>query len=356
MTTARPKETGGWLTRERARAIVFAVLAAVVALLCWLVMEPLVTSIAWALAFAVIAYPLYTLLLRKLGSKRKSVAAALVTLIVGIAIIVPVTLVGRQVAEEAVAAAGTVQKSVKDGSWQTAIDRNPVFRRAFGFAGNTIDLKAMLGKFSEYVPQAVQKVVAGLLSTASATLIALLLLFFFVRDRDEMLGAVRGLLPLSKEEDAIVFKRVGDTIHAVLYGTFAVALLQGTLGALMFWLLDLPAPILWGCAMAALAIVPMVGTAIVWLPAALYLLLEGNPGKAAILGAWGVCVVSMIDNLLQPYLVEGKLHVHLVPVFVSIVGGVYAFGGVGLVIGPAILAVALALLDIWRLRVAEHKV
>ena len=353
MTAARQKETG-WLTRERARAIVFAVLAAVVAVLCWLVIEPLIASIAWGLAFAIVAQPLYALLARKF--KRKSLAAGLVTLLVGIVIVVPVTLVGRQVADEAVSAAGTVQKAVKDGSWQTAIERNPAIRRAFGFVGGAINLKELLGKVSEYVPLAVQKVVGGLLSVASATVIALLLLFFFLRDREEMLRALRGLLPLSMEEDAIMFKRVGDTIHAVLYGTFAVALLQGTLGALMFWWLDLPAPILWGCAMAALAIVPMVGSALVWGPAALYLLFEGEPGKAAILTVWGVLVVGLIDNLLQPALVEGKLHVHLVPIFISIVGGVYAFGTVGLIIGPVILAVALALLDIWRLRVVAQKV
>jgi len=355
MTTARQKETGGWLTRERARAIVFAVLAAVVALLCWLVMEPVFTSIAWGLAFAIVARPLYEWLARRM-KKRKSLAAGLVTLLVGVTIVVPTTLIGRQIADEAVSAAATVQKAVKDGTWQNAIERNPVVRRVFGFAGDAINLKDLFAKASEHVPLAVQKFVAGLLSVASATAIALLLLFFFLRDREEMLGAVRGLLPLSKDEDAIMFKRVGDTIHAVLYGTLAVSLLQGILGGLVFWMLGLPAPVLWGCAMAAFAIVPMVGTAIVWVPAALYLLLEGEPVKAAILAAWGTFVISMIDNLLQPYLVEGKLHVHLVPVFISIVGGVYAFGGVGLIIGPAILAVALALLDIWRLRVAEQKV
>ena len=157
-------------------------------------------------------------------------------------------------------------------------------------------ISRILAKFSEYVPQVVQQVVGGLLSIASATVIALLLLFFFLRDREQMLEALRGLLPLTKEEDAIMFRRVGDTIHAVLYGTLAVALLQGSLGALMFWLLELPAPILWGCAMAAVAIVPMVGSALIWGPAALYLLLEGDPGKALILAAWGALVVGLVDN------------------------------------------------------------
>ncbi len=329
-------------------------LAAVVAVLCWLVIEPLVASIAWGIAFAVMAQPVYTWLARRI--KRKSIAAGLTTLLVGATLALPVTLIGREIAKEAVSVATTVQQSVKDGSWQAAIDRNPAMRATFGWVGGVVDLKKTMEKLGEYLPLAVQKFVAGSFSAASGLVIALLLLFFFLRDREEMLAAVRGLLPLTKDEDALMFTRIGDTIHAILYGTLAVALLQGTLGGLMFWWLDLPAPILWGCAMAALAIVPMIGTAIIWGPAALYLLLEGDPGKAALLAAWGVFVVGLIDNLLQPLFVEGKLHVHLVPVFIAIVGGVYAFGGVGLIIGPAILAVAMALLDIWRQRVAAQKV
>jgi predicted PurR-regulated permease PerM len=354
VTAAQKKETGGWLTRERARAIVFAVLAAAVAVLCWLVIEPLFAAIVWGIAFAVMAWPLYAWLQRRI--KRKSVAAALVTLLVGVTLAVPITLGGRQIAKEAVSIASTAQAGIKDGRWQAAIERSPVARAAFGWVGGVVDLKKLAESLTDYVPRLVQKLLTGSLTAASGLAIALLLLFFFLRDREEMLAAVRGLLPLSKEEDALMFKRIGDTIHAILYGTLAVAALQGTLGGLMFWWLDLPAPILWGCAMAALAIVPMVGSAIIWGPAALYLLLSGSPEKALVLAAWGALVIGLIDNLLQPIIVEGKLHVHLVPVFVSIVGGVTAFGGVGLIIGPAILAMALALLDIWRHRVAAHKV
>ena len=120
----------------------------------------------------------------------------------------------------------------------------------------------------------------------------------------------------------------------------------------MFWWLDLHAPLLWGSAMAVMSIVPMVGTAIVWGPAAVYLLLQGSPDKALILVAWGFLVIGLVDNILKPSIVKGRLHAHIVPVFVSIVGGLAAFGAAGVIIGPVILSLALALIDIWHDRAA----
>jgi predicted PurR-regulated permease PerM len=262
-------------------------------------------------------------------------------------------LIGHQIAQEAMQASQTVKTSIEDGSWQKAVDRNPLVRSTFGWAGGVIDLKEQAGKLSERIPGVVQKLAVGSLGVISGTVIALLFLFFFLRDREQVLSTLRGLLPLSGEEDALMFKRIGDTLFAILYGTVVVAAVQGTLGGLMFWILDLPAPALWGCAMAAFAIVPMFGTAVVWLPAVAYLALEGDTFKAGVLLAWGVLVISLIDNLLQPKIVEKRLHVHLVLVFIAVVGGIYAFGGLGLIVGPAILAVAIALLDIWRQRVGQ---
>jgi predicted PurR-regulated permease PerM len=351
MSASQQKQ--GWLTRERARAIVFVLIAVIVAVLCWLVVEPVFGSLAWATAFAVVFLPVYRWLAKRL--KRPSLAAGLTTLLVGIVLVAPTVLIGHQIAQEAVTASQTVKKSIEDDSWQKAVDRNPLVRSTFGWAGVVIDLKEQAARLSEHVPKLVQKLALGSLSIASGTVIALLFLFFFLRDREEVLKTMRGLLPLSPEEDALMFKRIGDTLFAILFGTVVVAGVQGTLGGLMFWILDLPAPALWGCAMAAFAIVPMFGTAVIWLPAVAYLALEGHTGKAAILLAWGVLVISLIDNLLQPMIVEKRLHVHLVLVFISIVGGIYAFGGLGLILGPAILAVAVALLDIWRLRVGQPK-
>jgi predicted PurR-regulated permease PerM len=131
-----------------------------------------------------------------------------------------------------------------------------------------------------------------------------------------------------------------------------VALVQGLLGGLMFWLVGLPAALLWGAAMALLAMVPVLGAFLVWAPAALFLALTGRWGQAVILLVWGVGVVSLIDNLLYPILVGRRLRLHTLPVFIAIVGGILLFGSAGMILGPVALAVTVAFVEIWRRRTA----
>lgn len=338
-----------WLTPERARALAFGAFAAIVAWLCWLLVAPLIAPIAWALAFAVVTHPFNAMLLRRI--RYKSLAAALSTLLVVLTLVVPATLAGSRIAVEAVAAATRVQESVQDGSWRAVLERNPRVKAAVDWADEVADLPMQLGKLSEHVPKVVQTVMSESLQFAVGVGVTLFLLFFFLRDKDEMLGALRHLLPLSAGEAGSVFRSVHDTIHAILYGTLAVCLVQGALGAFMFWWLGLHAPLLWGSAMAVTSIVPVAGTAIIWGPAAAYLLVQGQPGHAALLAAWGFLVIGLIDNLLKPAILKGRMDVHIVPVFVSILGGLYAFGASGVIIGPVVLAVALALIAIWRERV-----
>jgi predicted PurR-regulated permease PerM len=150
-----------------------------------------------------------------------------------------------------------------------------------------------------------------------------------------------------------LFRQVDDTIHATVYGTLAVALLQGVLCGLMFWWLGLPAPFFWGGVMVLLAIVPVLGAFVVWIPAALYLASTGEWGKALILTLWGMLVVGMVDNLLRPILVGHRLRQHTVLAFMSVVGGLFVFGAAGLILGPVTLTITLALLDTWSGRPAS---
>lgn len=129
--------------------------------------------------------------------------------------------------------------------------------------------------------------------------------------------------------------------------------MQGVLGGLMFWVLGLPSPLLWGTVMALLAVLPVLGAAIVWVPAALYLLLEGSPEKALILAAWGGIFVALIDNVLYPIIIKNRLRLHTVPVFIAVIGGLVAFGAAGVVLGPVVLAITVALADVWRQRMVQ---
>jgi predicted PurR-regulated permease PerM len=183
-------------------------------------------------------------------------------------------------------------------------------------------------------------------------LIVLYALFYLLRDRHRILNAVRGWVPLSQAETDEVFERVDDTIWASVYGTLMVAAVQGTLGGVVFWLLGLPAPVLWGVVMGLLAVIPFLGAFVVWAPAAVVLLLQGAWVKALLLTGWGLVVIGLIDNVLYPFLVGKQMRLHTLAVFVAIVGGLAAFGAAGVILGPAIFAVTVALFDVWRRRTA----
>lgn len=176
------------------------------------------------------------------------------------------------------------------------------------------------------------------------------MLFFFLRDRRGALASLHHLSPLSREETETLFLRVRDTIRATVYGTLVVSLIQGLLGGLMFWWLGLPAPLLWGVVMAILSVVPMLGAFVVWIPAALFLALEGSWGKFIILVLWGMLVVGTVDNLLRPVLVANLLKLHTVLAFISVVGGLMLFGPAGLILGPVVLTITTVLLETWRSR------
>lgn len=142
-------------------------------------------------------------------------------------------------------------------------------------------------------------------------------------------------------------------MHATIDGTLAVAAVQGTLGGLMFWQLGLPSPLLWGIVIGALAVVPVLGAFVVWIPAAIFLALEGGWGKALVLIGWGGVVVGGIDNLLYPILVGNRLKMHTVLAFISVVGGLIVFGPSGLILGPVAVTITMWLLEIWRSRNAD---
>jgi predicted PurR-regulated permease PerM len=179
------------------------------------------------------------------------------------------------------------------------------------------------------------------------------MLFYMLRDRAAALQSLRSLSPLSEADMTTLISDVTDTVHATIYGTFMVAVVQGTLGGLMFWWLGLPEPLLWGVVMGALAVVPVLGAFVVWVPVAIFLALEGNIGHALLLAVWGAVVVGGIDNLLYPMLVGKRLKMHTLVAFVAIVGGLIVFGPSGFILGPVVFTVTRLLLQIWNRRPPE---
>ncbi len=211
----------------------------------------------------------------------------------------------------------------------------------------------MAGRALSAVSSGLGAVVTGGAWIGMQFFVTLMCLFYFLRDRHHVLAAVRSLMPLAPEEADEVFSQVDDTIHATIFGSLMVALVQGCMGGLIFWLLGIPSPVLWGAIMGLLAVVPVLGTFVIWAPTAVFLAMKGEWGKAMILASWGGIAIGLIDNLLYPYLVGKRLQFHTILVFFAIVGGLAQFGASGVILGPLILAVAGALLEIWKRRTAD---
>lgn len=337
------------MPRERLLALVFGILTAIVIGLCLALAAPFVVPLTWALVLAVVAHPLHSRLIRRI--KRKTLAAAATWTIVTVSLLVPVAFVSGQIARETMASIEAVKNKVEDGRWRRAIERNPRLAPVLEWMDRDVGIEGQLARIAERLRGGVTQFVSGSFYVVAGWLIMLFLFFYFLRDRRQMLDSLRAYLPLAGFETDRVFQQVRDTIDAVVYGTLAIALLQGTLGGLMFWWLGLPAPLLWGAVMAFLAILPVMGAAIVWIPAALFLLLEGSWEKALLLTAWGGIVIALIDNVIYPILVKDRLRLHTVPVFIAMLGGLVVFGTAGVVLGPVVLVLTSALIEIWRHRV-----
>ena len=352
MTTVEPIQTDeGWLSRERSMAIVLFIITAIAIYLCYLVILPFLPALAWGMALAVMLHPLHGWIERHI--KNEDIAAGLAVGIVALGIIAPVVLIGQQVVKEASSSLETVQKKFSSGEWPAAVTQNPRFApvRAW-LKDQNVDIAEQMQTTIRSISSRIPTVVTGSIWVLVQLLITLFVLFFFFRDRRKVLLEVRSLAPLSHGETSEFFKRVADTIHATIYGSLTVALVQGVLGGLMFLWLGLPVPLLWGMVMAVLATIPNLGTFVIWAPAAFYLAMSGDWMKAAILVGWGMLVIAMVDNMLYPFLVGKRMRLHTLLVFFAVLGGLYMFGAAGLILGPVILAVTDGLIDVWKRRTA----
>lgn len=340
-----------WSSRNHIYMLVLLGATAIGIYLCYRLAEPFLPALAWALALAVLFIPFH----RRLESKLKNpnLAASISVLVIGLIVVVPAAFVGQRLISKAVKGVDTVRTKVEAGEWRRGLEARPRLAPIAKWIERHFDLPGAVQTGATWLTTKAGSFLKGSVMGAIGVCLTFYLLFYFLRDHRAALSSFRSLSPLSEMEMNKLFRRVGDAVYATIYGTVAVAIVQGTLGGLMFWWLGLPAPLLWGVVMSLLAVVPVLGAFVVWIPAALLLALEGSWGKALILTVWGGLVVGGIDNVLYPVLVGNRLKLHTVLAFIAVVGGLIVFGPSGLILGPVVLTVTQLLLEIWRSRTAD---
>lgn len=330
-------------SRLKRSALAIACVAAIV--LCVLIAWPFLGAITWALTLAILFLPLHVRVEKII--KHPNIAALLSTAIVIIVVVVPAIFVIERLITEAASGILSLQARVENGELQALLDSHPTLAPLGNWIDRQFDLPSMMASIATWLSDIGATFVKGSLLQVVEVFITFYLLFYFLRDRLAAKTMIKAWLPLTPPETEKLLQRVAETIHATVYGTLAVAAVQGTLGGLMFWVLGLPTPLLWGLVMSLLSIVPVLGAFIVWIPAAILLILDGSWARALILAAWGGIVVGGIDNVLRPMFVGNRVRLHTIPAFISIVGGLLLFGAPGFILGPLTATMTTLLVEFW---------
>ena len=337
----------------------FFALLAVILYGAFLILSPFLKAITWAAIFAVLVYPVYSWLLKILRGKA-TVAAFVITLVIALIVILPgLRLVGFLSEEivDLVKSVGTLVSAEGVEIWQQKpwVQKLLRWRDLLGVELAGFDFQI---NWKELVVQGV-KVSSGILLSQAAGVaqniflfvanfvIVLITMFFFLRDGANFSDRLRRLLPMDQEHQERLFRNISNSISGVVHGCLVVAMVQGLLAGLAYWFFGIPYAILWGVVTAFAALLPVGGTTLVSVPASLFLFLQGETLKGVFLLVWSIGVVGMVDNILKPMFIGARLKLPMLFLFFGILGGFAVFGALGFILGPVVLALLAALLDLY---------
>jgi predicted PurR-regulated permease PerM len=322
--------------------------------LCWSMLQPFIEVVLWAVVLVIVFFPVHRRIRARIGSPGWS--AVLSCLLVIVVILVPLTLLTFAVVRELSSFAQMLQPGEAGGAG--LLDPNsPYVGPLLRWAGQYVDLGSIGSQ--EFIAERLKGVsgaiasrtlgfVGGAVGFVVEVFFVIFTMYYLFRDGEGLRAGAYDVVPLSDRKAREIFDRTGEVISASVYGVLVIAIIQGVLGGLAFWVLGLPSPLLWGVVMIFLSMIPMAGAFIVWVPAAIYLGITGHWVAALILTVWGALVIGSVDNFLRPKLVGERTRLHELLVFFSVLGGLQVFGVIGLVLGPVIVAITIALLDVLR--------
>jgi len=318
--------------------------------LVWSIVVPLWQPLVWAALLGALLAPVNKRLATRLGG-RKRIASALTTVGVVVLLLMPIVTVGGAVAAQA----AQLLQRIDTRALQPAnfdLSRYPVLDRPLEWVEHAAGVT--LPQIEGWILMGAKRLLQGLASSGGAVMLGaigtlvsfvltLFVLFFVLRDGPELTSKLVRLLPIEPRLRQRLWRHLIDVTRAVFMGIGLTAIAQGILMGIGFAIAGLPSPLVLGVLSALFALIPVVGTAILWLPAALWLLSKGEAGHAVFLLVWSTLVVGSVDNFLRPLLISGRVEVPTLAVFIGVMGGLSSFGFIGLFIGPIVLGLVVAL-------------
>lgn len=329
--------------RNRNRVFVLVPLLALCLYLCWRIIGPFFAELTSAVILGVVLYPVYDWIRGRL--RNRDLAAAAGTLLAVIIILAPAFLIGLMMAGEIRDVATAIrQKAGADGfiAYVSAIVDGVLQRIStrFGIAVPEIEheIVTRLEALASYALRSAGSVVNSIGSLLIGIVLTCFILFFVFRQGHLVADFVYEILDLPPDRAAEISRRLRDTVLANVLGVILVAAVQGTLTGIGFWIVGLHSPLFWGVVAGIGSVIPIVGPWLVWGPFAIYLYTTGEWVSGLILTGWGTIVVGMSDNIVRPWVVGSRSGMNGLVVFFAILGGIQAFGLIGLFLGPLVFA------------------
>jgi predicted PurR-regulated permease PerM len=339
--------------RDRVHAVSFYAALALITYLLWVITRPFLLPLCAAAILVIFFYPLQRRWERQYG---RSAAALLSTVFVTTILIVPAVLVLIAFVREATAAMSGVQDAMaagrfeRVGRWWAWLQAHAPLMGGYRLADLAADAtRALAGLAASSAGDVLRNVGTFVLDVV----IVVFAMFFLFRDARPIMAGVRRILPFEAAYRERVITQAHDLIRASVVSSMAVAAAQGTAGGFLFWAVGIAAPVFWGVLMAFFSLLPIVGAWAIWLPAAIWFLANDAIGRGVLVLILGTFVVSLIDNVLRPALLAGRSQMNGLLVLISLLGGLSAFGLIGIVIGPVIVATMTSLLSAYTSPVIE---
>jgi predicted PurR-regulated permease PerM len=317
------------------------------------IISPFLVPIAWAIVFSVVFYPIYAFISRYV--KVKSIASSITVLIILVAIIAPITYMSFLLI-------GELEKFgdyTNSGGTEFVRDlfekmkASPHFAKLSSLIGEnnmpTADqVMDNIKKIGLLLAQNLSVRITNIIFAVLNFLFMIFTIFFLFRDGPGFLTKAKDYMPFNEDQKTRLATQVKDMIASTVYGGVIVAIIQGCLGGVAFYVIGINSPVLWGIAMSVMSFVPLLGTLSIWGPAAIYLLSQGDYMHGVGLILFGVFVISMVDNILKPLIIGSRTKMPTIVIFFSVLGGIKAFGIIGLIMGPLIMAVFVSVFEIFR--------
>ncbi len=333
--------------------IVALAVAGLLAVALWRIFAPFAAPLAWAAVLAFLLFPVNRKLRRRLRG-RAGVAAGVLTVLAPIVVLLPLSALSIAFVAQISALLRRLQATAPNFALLSAggLRRFPAAARLYDWlaAHDPFSADEVRGWVIAGVREGLQRAAGlggsfflGAVSSILGIALMLVLLFFFLRDGDAMIARARCWIPLDPGHEQRLLERLGGVTRAIVYGTTMTAIAQGIVLGFGFAIAGLAAPVVFGVLGALLAMLPLGGTTLIWAPAALWLFIDGRWGFGIFMSIWGL-VLSSIDGVLKPMLISGRAPVSALVVFIGVLGGISAFGAIGIIAGPIILSLTLSLI------------